>query len=109
MNRNKRQRISDEQVSLLLLSGGKGKRAALEYPKQFFAIAGHPMIAYSLIAARKVPDVDEIVVNAPEGTKSKPQKSLPPTFRAFPQRSCNPVKPGKNQSGCYVTRPATTP
>lgn len=76
MKRNKRQRISDEQVSLLLLSGGKGKRAALEYPKQFFAIAGHPMIAYSLIAARKVPDVDEIVVNAPEGYEEQTAEIL---------------------------------
>lgn len=56
-----------KKYSLLLLSGGVGSRTALDYPKQFHKIKGHPMLVYSLIAARKVREIDEFVINYPEG------------------------------------------
>lgn len=63
-------------VSFLLLSGGVGSRSALHYPKQFFDIGGRPMIAYSLIAASEIPEVQEIVVNAPEGYEARTREIL---------------------------------
>jgi 2-C-methyl-D-erythritol 4-phosphate cytidylyltransferase len=77
-------------VSLLLLSGGVGSRSQHSEPKQFFELAGHPMIAHSIIAAIRVDRIKEIVVNAPEGFEErtehilqsycggKPYKLMPP-------------------------------
>lgn len=56
-----------QKYSFLLLSGGVGSRTALQYPKQFHFINGHPMVAYAIIAATRVPEIDEIVINYPEG------------------------------------------
>lgn len=55
------------RVSFLLLSGGVGARSEHHAPKQFFDLAGHPMIAYALMAANAVDQIAEVVVNAPEG------------------------------------------
>jgi 2-C-methyl-D-erythritol 4-phosphate cytidylyltransferase len=56
-----------QKYSFLLLSGGVGSRTALKYPKQFHFINGHPMVAYAIIAATRVPEIDEIIINCPEG------------------------------------------
>lgn len=56
-----------KKYSLLLLSGGVGSRTSLDYPKQFHKIKGHPMLVYSLIAASKVREIDEFVINYPDG------------------------------------------
>lgn len=63
-------------ASLLLLSGGVGSRSALDYPKQFYDIGGHPMIAYSLMAVRHVPEITEVIVNAPDGYHEKTREIL---------------------------------
>lgn len=59
--------MPEPQVSFLLLSGGVGSRSNHHEPKQFYKLAGHPMIAHSIIAAVRTPHVAEIIVNAPEG------------------------------------------
>ncbi|PID36134.1 MAG: 2-C-methyl-D-erythritol 4-phosphate cytidylyltransferase [Rhodobacterales bacterium] len=63
-------------ASLLLLNGGVGKRSGHEEPKQFYELHGHPMLAYSIVAALKVPEIQEIVVNAPEGYVERTERAL---------------------------------
>ncbi len=63
-------------VSLLLLNGGIGKRVELDTPKQFYEIHGHPIMAYAIIAATKIPEIREIVVNAPKGFEERTQSIL---------------------------------
>jgi len=58
-------------VSFLLLSGGVGHRSGYAEPKQFFELSGHPVIAYSIIAAIHVPQIAEILVNAPPGFEER--------------------------------------
>lgn len=67
---------SDHQISLLLLNGGVGSRLALDIPKQFHEVNGHPLIAYSLIAASKIEVISEIVINAPEGYEARTREIL---------------------------------
>jgi 2-C-methyl-D-erythritol 4-phosphate cytidylyltransferase len=58
-------------VSLLLLSGGVGTRSRHYEPKQFYELAGLPMIAHSIIPAVAEARIGEIVVNAPEGFEER--------------------------------------
>jgi len=64
----------DNQVSFLLFSGGVGARSNFHEPKQFFVLAGHPMIAYSLMAAAAVSEIGEVVINAPPGYEDRTRK-----------------------------------
>ena len=57
--------------SLMLLNGGIGSRVAAGRPKQFIDVAGRPIIVYSLIAADAVPEIDQIVLNYPEGFRGE--------------------------------------
>ncbi|GAB3648794.1 IspD/TarI family cytidylyltransferase [Glycomyces tarimensis] len=57
--------------SLMLLNGGIGSRVAAGRPKQFIDVAGRPIIVYSLIAADTVPEIDQIVLNYPEGFREE--------------------------------------
>lgn len=52
-------------VSFLLLSGGLGTRSRNAEPKQFYELAGHPLVAHALIAIRNIDVIAETVVNAP--------------------------------------------
>lgn len=60
--------------SLVLLNGGVGTRVAAGQPKQFIYVNGIPIIAYSLIAADGVDEIDEIVMNYPEGWRDEVEK-----------------------------------
>ncbi|MGC5167020.1 IspD/TarI family cytidylyltransferase [Luteimicrobium sp. DT211] len=53
--------------SLLLLNGGVGSRVAAGQPKQLIKVRGIPILVYSLVAADAVPEIDQIVLNYPEG------------------------------------------
>jgi 2-C-methyl-D-erythritol 4-phosphate cytidylyltransferase len=66
----------DPQVSFLLLSGGVGARSEHHEPKQFYKLAGHPMLAHSLIAAVRSPYVGEILVNTPAGYEARTEEIL---------------------------------
>lgn len=57
--------------SLMLLNGGIGNRVAAGRPKQFIEVAGRPIIVYSLVAADAVPEIDQIVLNYPEGFREE--------------------------------------
>ena len=52
-------------VSFLLLSGGLGTRSRNVEPKQFYELAGHPLVAHTIIAIRQIDAIAEIIVNAP--------------------------------------------
>jgi 2-C-methyl-D-erythritol 4-phosphate cytidylyltransferase len=58
-------------VSLLLLSGGIGKRSGHHQPKQFYELQGHPMLAHSIIPATKENRIKEIITNAPPGYEER--------------------------------------
>ena len=53
--------------SLVLLNGGSGRRMGAPQPKQFLKVNGIPILVYSLVAAAAVPEIDQIVLNYPEG------------------------------------------
>jgi 2-C-methyl-D-erythritol 4-phosphate cytidylyltransferase len=53
--------------SLLLLNGGIGARVAAGQPKQLIKVRGIPILVYSLVAADAVPEIDQIVLNYPDG------------------------------------------
>lgn len=53
--------------SLILLNGGVGARLGAASPKQFIKVNGMPILVYSLVAANDVEEIDQIVLNYPEG------------------------------------------
>lgn len=60
--------------SLILLNGGIGSRVAAGQPKQFVSVNGLPIIVYSLVAADAVDEIDEIILNYPEGWRDDVEK-----------------------------------
>lgn len=58
-------------VSFLLLSGGVGTRSGNAEPKQFYELAGHPLVAHTIIAIRQIEAIAEILVNAPPGFEQR--------------------------------------
>lgn len=65
-----------KKFSFTLLSGGQGTRTGLDFPKQFFLINGHPMLAYPLIMVNSIDEIDEIIVNFPEGHEDKTKEII---------------------------------
>ncbi|MCA0146198.1 2-C-methyl-D-erythritol 4-phosphate cytidylyltransferase [Blastococcus sp. LR1] len=57
--------------SLILLNGGSGRRMGAPQPKQFIKVNGLPILVYSLVAADAVPEIDQIVLNYPEGWRDE--------------------------------------
>ncbi|PIE61095.1 MAG: 2-C-methyl-D-erythritol 4-phosphate cytidylyltransferase [Desulfobacterales bacterium] len=85
--------------SLLLLSGGVGQRSGHHEPKQFYELNGHPMIAYSLMAALEEPLISEIIVNAPVGYKEYTADLM---RRYCKDKFFKVVSPGQTrQESCY--------
>jgi 2-C-methyl-D-erythritol 4-phosphate cytidylyltransferase len=60
--------------SLLLLNGGIGARVAAGQPKQLIKVRGIPILVYSLVAADAVPEIDEIIINYPDGWREDVQR-----------------------------------
>lgn len=54
----------------LIIAGGRGMRMGQEIPKQFLTVHDKPVIAYTLEAFEKHPDVDVIAVVCVEGWES---------------------------------------
>ena len=54
----------------LIIAGGRGMRMGQEIPKQFLTVHDKPVIAYTLEAFEKHPDVDVIAVVCVEGWDS---------------------------------------
>lgn len=49
-------------LSVILLSGGQGKRFCQSLPKQYYELDGKPLIQYSFETFKSAPWVDEIIV-----------------------------------------------
>lgn len=60
--------------SLLLLNGGVGTRVAADQPKQLIKVNGIPILVYSLVAADALPEIDQVVLNYPEGWRDDVEK-----------------------------------
>ena len=54
----------------LIIAGGRGMRMGQEIPKQFLTVHDKPVIAYTLEAFEKHPDIDAIAVVCVEGWES---------------------------------------
>jgi 2-C-methyl-D-erythritol 4-phosphate cytidylyltransferase len=57
--------------TLVLLNGGSGRRMGAARPKQFLTVNGIPILVYSLVAAEAVAEIDQIVLNFPEGWRDE--------------------------------------
>ena len=53
-------------ICAALLAGGIGTRLDVGMPKQFYLIAGKPILIHSLEAFLKVEEMDEIIVSSPK-------------------------------------------
>ena len=49
-------------IDVIYLTGGKGKRAELGYPKQFARLKGKPIFIYGLETLRKIKDIGKIII-----------------------------------------------
>ncbi len=70
------------KVSLIIAAGGRGKRFREEskgkssLPKLFLDLAGRPLLAHTLEAFRKIPQIREIVLALPPGTQEWAKRRL---------------------------------
>lgn len=55
----------------MLLNGGVGTRVAAGQPKQLVKVNGIPILVYSLVAADAVLEIDQIVLNFPDGWREQ--------------------------------------
>lgn len=62
--------VPDGSVSVVLLSGGVGKRFGASIPKQYVELVGRPIATYSMETFSKMPAVSEIVVVCEEEWRS---------------------------------------
>ncbi len=62
------------RYSLVLLNGGSGSRMGAPQPKQFLKVNGIPILVYSLVAVDAVAEIDQIVLNYPEGWRADVEK-----------------------------------
>jgi len=60
--------------TLALLNGGVGTRVAAGRPKQLIRVNHVPAMVYPLIAVDEIPDIDQIVLNFPEGWRPDIEK-----------------------------------
>ncbi|MGH3715571.1 MAG: IspD/TarI family cytidylyltransferase [Micromonosporaceae bacterium] len=60
--------------SLVLANGGTGTRIDAGQPKQFVSVHGKPIMAYSLLAIEAVAEIDEVVLNYPEGWREETER-----------------------------------
>ena len=67
---------TSDPASLLILSGGVGSRSKHHEPKQFYELSGHPLVAHTVIAAVRLDQIDEIVINAPEGYEERTRQIM---------------------------------
>ena len=49
-------------IDVIYLTGGKGKRAELGYPKQFARLKGKPIFIYGLETLRKIDEIGKIII-----------------------------------------------
>ncbi len=59
----------------LIVAAGRGERLGLGRPKALVALAGKPMVEWSLRALRAVPAVERTVIALPPGTDFAPAKA----------------------------------
>lgn len=76
--------------SFLLLSGGVGQRSGHSMPKQFYELNGHPVIAYSIIATINIPQIVEVLVNAPFGYEERTEQIMKSYCTSVPYRVLTP-------------------
>jgi 2-C-methyl-D-erythritol 4-phosphate cytidylyltransferase len=56
----------------LIVAAGRGERLGSSEPKALVALAGRPLVQWSVDALQSVPEVDEIVVALPPGAQAPP-------------------------------------
>jgi len=49
-------------IDVIYLTGGKGKRAELGYPKQFARLKGKPLFIYGLETLRQIKEIEKIII-----------------------------------------------
>jgi 2-C-methyl-D-erythritol 4-phosphate cytidylyltransferase len=54
----------------LIVAAGSGERLGAERPKAFVALAGRPLVEWSVEAVRAVPEIDRVVVALPPGEEA---------------------------------------
>lgn len=67
-----------KEYSLILLSGGVGKRMQLNYPKQFLLLAGKPIFIHVLEKVDRLPEIKEIIITCPHDYMDLTEETITP-------------------------------
>ena len=81
-------------ISLILLSGGKGKRTGLPHPKQYSKIKGSPLVLHSLAPFLKVKEISEIIIVCEEKHQTVFESYSHVKFALPGNERCDSVKNG---------------
>ncbi len=58
--------MSDPTTIAIIPAAGSGTRMGLTFPKQFYGLAGAPILVHTVRALSEVPELDAIVLAVPE-------------------------------------------
>ena len=102
----------------VVLAAGSGRRTGLDTPKQFCPLAGHPLVAYSLTAFERHPDIAETAVIIHPDYIGEMQEMAPtaggncgkscPADKHAPTPAAQPLRPtarSPTPACCCTTRP----
>ncbi|MFB3897840.1 MAG: 2-C-methyl-D-erythritol 4-phosphate cytidylyltransferase, partial [bacterium] len=84
------------QVAAIVVAAGASTRFGSKTKKQFFALAGKPVLAYSLRVFEQSPIINRIVLVVPPGMENAVQKNIVQKYRMH--KVSNIVPGGKERT-----------
>lgn len=84
---------------VLIMAGGRGKRMGTSEKKQFIKVNHKPLIVYTIGIFLRLPEIDKIIVVAPESDNSRMQNIC---LSEFPDASIKIVPGGKSRQNSVI-------
>jgi len=69
------------KTEAIIAAAGKGKRFGEKNPKQFYYLAGKPILCWTILQFEKCKGIDKIILVVPQGMKKWTEKLLFPSYR----------------------------
>ncbi len=69
------------KTEAIIAAGGKGERFGEKNPKQFYYLAGKPILCWTIFQFEKCKKVDKIILVVPQGMKKWTEKLIFPSYK----------------------------
>ena len=69
------------KTEAIIAAGGKGERFGEKNPKQFYYLAGKPILCWTIFQFEKCKGIDKIILVVPQGMKKWTEKLIFPSYK----------------------------